>query len=208
MTSRLGGRCRDAHDATSQADWQGALAQVEAAFGGLNILVNNAGISSRSNIEQTELAEFHRVMTINVDSVYLGCQAALPVIDRSGDGAIVNLSSVSALLPRPHSIAYGTTKAAVAYMTKSVALYAVAQGYNVRCNSVHPAIARTPLIEQFYESMGGEDEALATFAADNPLGDILAPEDVAYGVLYLASDEARMVNGAELVIDGGMSVGR
>ncbi|MDA0241657.1 MAG: glucose 1-dehydrogenase [Proteobacteria bacterium] len=196
------------HDVTMPEDWTTALERTQAEFGGLNILVNNAGVSIGGSIESLEFATWKKLHEIDLDSVFHGCKLALPMMRDTGNGSIVNLSSVSSLLARPRSIGYGTVKAGVAYLTKSVALYCAQEQYPVRCNSVHPAIADTPLLKRFFEDAGDEQTARADLAADNSLGKILEPDDVAYAILYLASDEARMVNGAELVIDGGMTAGR
>lgn len=197
-----------AHDVTKQDDWAGALEKTAEKWGALHILVNNAGVSIGGNIESMEFETWKHLQDVDLDSVFWGCKLALPALCDSGSGAIVNISSVSSILGRPQSIGYGMVKAGVAYITKSVALYCAQNDYPVRCNSVHPAIARTPLLQRFFNDANSEEEALAALAADNPMGKILEPDDVAYGVLYLASEEARMVNGAELVIDGGMTAGK
>lgn len=196
------------HDVTQPDEWAAALAFTQTEMGALHILVNNAGVSIGGSIESLDFATWKRLHEIDLDSVFHGCKLALPMMRDSGNGSIVNLSSVSSLLARPQSLGYGTVKAGVAYLTKSVAVYCAQEQYPVRCNSVHPAIADTPLLKRFFEEAGDEQVARKALAADNPLGKILEPDDVAYAILYLASDEARMVNGAELVIDGGMTAGR
>ena len=196
------------HDVTRPDEWQAAIDETFSALGGINILVNNAGVSIGGSIEDLEFETWKKLHEIDLDSVFHGCKLALPALRDSGNGSIVNISSVSIILGRPKAVGYGTVKAGVAYLTNSVALYCAENGYPVRCNSVHPAIADTPLLKRFFDQAESEEKARQALAADNPLGAILQPDDVAYGVLYLASDEARMVNGAELVIDGGMTAGR
>ena len=172
-------------------------------FGGLDILVNNAGISLHGDVESTPYSDFQKLMDINLNSVFLGCQEAMKVLKKSGAGSIINISSVAGKMGNPNTIAYGTTKAGVAYMTKCVALDCAQKGYKVRCNSVHPTYIRTPLIDQFLH----DDDALERLNKMVPLGRINETEDVTFAILFLASDESAMMTGSELFIDGGLSAG-
>ena len=191
------------HDVTSPDDWDAAIALAGEALGGLSVLVNNAGIASLGTIETVDPAVWHQTMAVNVDSVFHGCRAALPVMRECGPGSIVNISSIAGLIASPAFAAYNTSKAAVWMLTKSIALHCAKEGYNIRCNSVHPTFIRTPLIEDL--GRGTPEEREARLARQIPLGTIGEPDDVAYAVLYLASDESRMMTGAELKLDGGMS---
>jgi NAD(P)-dependent dehydrogenase (short-subunit alcohol dehydrogenase family) len=192
------------HDVTEAAAWSAALERSVAEFGGLHILVNNAGIAEGGSIEDTDYETWRRVHAIDLDGVFLGCKLALPHIRASGGGSIVNISSIAAIVAGHNMAAYNSAKAAVRHLTKSVALHCAKQGYGIRCNSVHPAFVRTPILDPLVVRFG-EQEAYAKLGRQIPLGRIGEPEEVAYGVLYLACDESSFMTGAELVLDGGLS---
>lgn len=195
-----------AHDVTDEAQWQAVVDEAARAMGGLSVLVNNAGIGCDFVwAEQDTLENWRRVQAVNVESVMFGCKHALPRLRASGAGSIVNISSVAGLAAAPGMGAYNATKAAVWMYTKTVALEAAKAGWNVRCNSVHPVFIRTPILDPFV-AMAGGDEATAhqKLARGIPLKRIGDPDDVAYCVLYLASDESKFVTGSEFKIDGGM----
>ena len=195
------------HDATSENDWKTVLDLAKSKFGDLNVLVNNAGISIGGDIESTDFAEWKKLQEIDVDSVFWGCKLALPYMRDSGGGSIINISSTVGILGNPLTLGYGTAKAAVCSMTKSIALHCARHKYNIRCNSVHPTFIKTPLLQRFTDAVGNEEEAYQTLADLVPLGEILETEDVTYGIIYLASDESRMMTGSEFVIDGGLTCG-
>ena len=192
-------------DVTSAADWQSIVALAEQRYGRLDALVNNAGISISASggarhipMEDTTVDDWDRVMDINAKGVFLGTQAAIPALRRAGGGAIVNISSIAGMTgawSRSHP--YNASKGAVRLFTKSTAIQYAADG--IRCNSVHPGPIITPMTESTY----ADPEVAAQRLAQVPLGRRAHPIEVAYGVLYLASDEASFVTGAELVIDGG-----
>ena len=195
-----------AHDVTDEAQWIAVVDQAIAAMGGLSILINNAGIGCDFVwSEQDTLENWRRVQAVNVESIMLGCKHAMPHLRASGAASIVNISSVAGLAAAPGMGAYNATKAAVWMYTKTVALEAAKAGWNVRCNSVHPVFIRTPILDPFV-AMAGGDEATAhqKLARGIPLKRIGEPDDVAYCVLYLVSDESKFVTGAEFKIDGGM----
>ncbi|MBI2262425.1 MAG: glucose 1-dehydrogenase [Caulobacterales bacterium] len=195
-----------AHDVTDEAQWVAVIDQAVAAMGGLSILVNNAGIGCDFVwSEQDTLENWRRVQAVNVESIMLGCKHAMPHLRASGAASIVNISSVAGLAAAPGMGAYNATKAAVWMYTKTIALEAAKAGWNVRCNSVHPVFIKTPILDPFV-AMAGGDEATAhqKLARGIPLKRIGEPDDVAYCVLYLASDESKFVTGAEFKIDGGM----
>ena len=195
-----------AHDVTDEAQWIAVVDQAVAAMGGLAILINNAGIGCDFVwSEQDTLENWRRVQAVNVESIMLGCKHAMPHLRASGAASIVNISSVAGLAAAPGMGAYNATKAAVWMYTKTIALEAAKAGWNVRCNSVHPVFIRTPILDPFV-AMAGGDEATAhqKLARGIPLKRIGEPDDVAWCVLYLASDESKFVTGAEFKIDGGM----
>jgi NAD(P)-dependent dehydrogenase (short-subunit alcohol dehydrogenase family) len=189
-------------DVRDEATWQRLLDEAAKAMGGLSVLVNNAGIGSLGSVEQIELKEWRRVMAINVESILLGCKYALPYLRQQQPASIVNISSLAAFKVDPDYTAYNTSKAAVAMLTKSVAVDCARQKIDVRCNSIHPAFIRTGIVAPFFASLG-EEEATRKLTRGIPMRRLGEPDDVAYAVLYLASNESRYITAAELVIDGG-----
>ena len=185
-------------DVTSEAAWNSAVGEAVSRFGKLDILVNNAGVTSRGMIEDISVDDWTRVMDVNIKGGFLGTKASIPLMRANGGGSIVNISSGAAIAPQPNtSGAYSASKGAVRIFTKSMAIqYA---GENIRCNSVHPGPVETDMLNLSRE----DDTELATMKARVPLGRFGSAEDIAYGVLYLASDESSFVTGSELVIDGG-----
>jgi NAD(P)-dependent dehydrogenase (short-subunit alcohol dehydrogenase family) len=191
-------------DVTSESDWIAAIEHARSAMGGLSVLVNNAGIVTMGSVEDLDYETWRRTMTVNADSAFLGCKYALPLLRETQPGSIINISSISGLIASHNMVAYNASKAAVWMLTKSVALHCARQGWDIRCNSVHPTFIRTPLLDGIIGNRNGE-EALAKLARQVPLGRIGEVEDVAAAVLYLASDESRMMTGAEMKLDGGLS---
>lgn len=193
-----------AHDVTSEEDWIAAIDAVRAAFGGLSVLVNNAGIMVMGSVEELDLASWRKSMAVNADSAFLGCKHALPLMRESQPGSIVNMSSVSALIASHNMIAYNTSKAALWMLTKSVALHCAKGGWDIRCNSIHPTFVKTPLLDDI---IGDRDEEtiIAKLARQVPIGRIGEVGDVAAAVVYLASNESAMMTGSELKLDGGMT---
>jgi len=196
-----------AHDVTSEADWQRVIAAAVADLGGLSVLVNNAGIGGQLlYAEQDTLENWRKVQAVNLESVMLGCKHALPHLKAAPAASIINISSIAGLAASPGMGAYNATKAAVWLYTKTVALECAKQGGTVRANSVHPVFIKTPILDPFVAMAGGaEDVAHQKLARGIPLRRIGEPDDVAYCVLYLASDESRFVTGSEFKIDGGMT---
>lgn len=192
------------HDVTDQDQWRDALALVERTYGGLHVLVNNAGIGSMANVENETLDNWRKVHAVNLDSVYLGCKNAIPLIAQSGGGSIVNLSSVSGIIASHNLAAYNSSKAAVRHLSKSIALHCARSANGIRCNSVHPAFTETPILDAMSPG-ASRQEIIDKLAKQVPLRRIGQPEDVAYAVLYLAADESAFVTGTELVVDGGIS---
>lgn len=191
-----------AQEVRDESSWERRLADAALAMGGLSVLVNNAGIGSAGGVERIDLGEWRRVMGVNVESVMLGCKHAMPYLKNAQPASIVNISSLAAFKVDPNYTAYNTSKAAVAMLTKSIAVDCAHQKVDVRCNSIHPAFIRTGIVAPLYEALG-EAEATRKLARVNPMNRMGEPDDVAYAVLYLASDESRFVTAAELVLDGG-----
>jgi len=200
------------HDVRDEGAWDEVIRQIERRFGGLHVVVNNAGILGSlqaSNPENTSLSDWRKIFAVNVEGVFLGCRAAIPAMRKSGEGSIINISSVAGLLATPYAAAYGASKAAVRQLTKSVAQHCAEQRLKIRCNSVHPGDVLTPLwrarAHETARTRGVPvEEVIEEGRAISPLGDFILPEDVAAAVAYLASDDARQVTGTELIVDGGI----
>ena len=186
-------------DVTDENAWQDAVATTVARFGKLDILINNAGIARMNSVEDTTSEEWDLVMDINAKGVFLGTKAAIPEIRKAGGGSIVNISSIAGLTGGRTS-SYAASKGAVRLLTKSTAIQYAADG--IRCNSVHPGVIETPMTTPI---MLNTPEGRELNASRHPLGRFGQPEDIAYGVLFLASDESSFMTGSELVIDGGLT---
>ena len=197
--NETGAQCRYVDlDVTSEDNWRDAVAQAVTAFGKLDILVNNAGITISGTIEEITEAQWDRIMAINSRGVFLGTREVIAEMRRAGGGSIVNISSGAGIAPSPGtSAAYAASKGAVRLFTKATAIQHASDG--IRCNSVHPGPIETPMLR----AARGDDASRAEQLSLIPLGRIGRPEEIAYGVLYLASDESSFVTGSELVIDGG-----
>ena len=198
------------HDVTEEAAWEDVIGQIGARHGRLDILVNNAGIGIGGSVLDMILEAWRRQVAVNLDGVFLGVKHAIPLMRRSGaGGSIINISSVAGLKGAPGLAGYCATKGGVRLFTKAVALECASAKDGIRVNSVHPGIIETPI---WTSAIGGPEGVNAPPDLDAmsemvvPLGVKGAPEDIANGILWLASDESRYVTGAELVIDGGLSV--
>lgn len=191
------------HDVSQEPSWKNAVATVVRKLGRLDILVNNAGVGWFGDVEHTSFDDWHKLLAVNLDGVFLGIKEAIPAMRVSGGGAIINLSSIEGLIGDPSLAAYNASKGAVRLLTKSAALYCARNRMNIRVNSVHPGYIWTPMVERALESSGHPDEMRRTIEALHPVGHLGQPNDIAFGVLYLASDESTFVTGSELVIDGG-----
>ncbi len=192
------------HDVTDAERWKTVVQEAHDAMGGLNILVNNAGIGSLGSVEDEDYQIFQKVMKVDVDSIFLGCKYAIPLMRDHGLGSIINISSIAGIIASGNYVSYNTAKAAVRHMSKSIALHCAKTGGQIRSNSVHPVFINTPILDRTKE-MFGEEEALAKLGRQIPLGKVGEPDDIAYAVLYLASDESKLVTGIELKVDGGIS---
>ena len=192
------------HDVRDEAQWRDALAAANEAMDGLSVLVNNAGIGVQARIETIPLDEWHRVMAINLDSVFLGCKHALRYLRENQPASIVNISSIAGIVADGQYAAYNTSKAGVLMLSKSVALDCASQGLDIRCNSVHPGFIRTAIVQPYFDKYG-EAEATRKLTKAIPMKRLGKPDDVAFCVLYLASDESAFVTGSEFKVDGGIS---
>lgn len=194
-----GGNATYVHlNVTREADWSAAVAKAEQVYGKLNVLVNNAGILIRSSIEATTEDDFDRIMAVNVKGVFMGTKHAIPAMRRAGGGSIINISSTAGLVGSPgETAAYTATKGSVRLLTKATAVQHAKE--QIRCNSIHPGPIETDMIKDMLVS----PELLEKRMQRLPLKRIGKPEDISYGVIYLASDESSFVTGSELVIDGG-----
>jgi NAD(P)-dependent dehydrogenase (short-subunit alcohol dehydrogenase family) len=195
------------HDVTDEAAWTAVLRETESKFGGLNVLVNNAGIGIGGPLLEMNLADWQRQNAVNMDGVFLGTKHGIPLIDRSGGGSIIIISSLAGLRGSAGLAGYSASKGGVRLFAKSAALECAACGFDVRVNSVHPGIIDTPIWTKISgaglipgaNALDPEVLAQATIA-----GRAGQPQEVADGVLYLASGMSSYVNGSELVIDGGL----
>ena len=187
-------------DVTQEEAWSEAVKTAELTYGKLDILVNNAGIAGYSKGDDDTLEDFDRFLAVNTRGTYLGIRAAIPAMRRAGGGSIVNISSISGLIGQKYVHAgYNASKGAVRIMTKSIALqYA---NDSIRVNSVHPGPIRTDMTKEVWSDPAGRQRTEQA----TPLGRYGEALDVAYAVLFLASDEAAFVTGAELVVDGGFT---
>ncbi len=193
-------------DVTSEDQWKESLIKAEKLMGGINVLVNNAGIGGGTTIEDTDYETFQNVMKVDTDSVFLGCKYAIPIMKNYSPGSIVNTSSIAGLIAGHNMASYNTAKAGVWMLSKSVALHCARQAYNIRCNSIHPTFINTPILDNMLNRSNVErDELLMKLARQVPLGKVGEPNDVAYTVLFLASDESKFITGSEIKIDGGIS---
>jgi 3(or 17)beta-hydroxysteroid dehydrogenase len=190
------------HDVTSEKNWENLIEKTLSEFGKLDILVNNAGIQIIKEVEDISLEEWRRLMSVNLDGVFLGTKHAIKAMKGSEGGSIINMSSAVGIVGTvDNTSAYCASKGAVRLFTKAVALECSKAGrnYNIRVNSVHPGVIETPMVA----AMARDKAVKETLENAHPIGFIGKPIDVAYAVLYLASDESRLVTGAEMVIDGG-----
>ena len=191
-------------DVSRQSDWDAAIERTVEQFGKLDVIVNNAGIASGFTIEETTVEHWDQIMDVNAKGVFLGTKAAIAqMLSQDGGGSIINISSVSGMIGQKGvSAAYNASKGAVRIFTKSAAVQYASDG--IRVNSIHPGGTVTPMTQQVWQGSEIDDDGFV-LAPEIPLGRAAKPEEIAYGALYLASDDSSYVTGAELVIDGGVT---
>lgn len=215
LLARLGARAHYLQlNVTQEADWQSAAAQVRAEHGRLDVLVANAGTDCTSRVEEISLADWHRVMAVNVDGLFLGVKHCAPLMEESGKttrggASVIAISSIMGIVGIADASAYNTSKGAVRLFCKAIAIEFAQKRMPIRVNSVHPGFVRTHLLEQgmagwVEKGMGESVKALmAGLGASTPMGRIADPSEIAPAIAFLASDDASYVTGAELVVDGG-----
>jgi NAD(P)-dependent dehydrogenase (short-subunit alcohol dehydrogenase family) len=197
-----GGKALAMHqDVTDEAVWADVIAKTLESYGRLDVLVNNAGIAVLMPMSKMTLDDWNRQINVNLTSVFLGCRAAMPAMAKSGGGSLVNLSSVAGLVGMQSCVAYGAAKGGVRIMSKSIAMEGAAD--NIRCNSVHPGVIWTNMQAAATGSVDMSDARVPPERV--PLGRVGKPEDIANCILYLSSDEANYVTGAEFTVDAGMT---
>jgi NAD(P)-dependent dehydrogenase (short-subunit alcohol dehydrogenase family) len=205
--ARLGERARFiGHNVSSDDDWRAVIAATEEAFGTLDVLVNNAGITLMGSVEDISLEAFDRSFDINVRGVFLGCRHAITAMKARRSGSIINIASVSSFKPMPELVAYNGSKAAVALMTKSIALHCAQTGTGVRCNSINPGVVRTAMLDKVMAQVPNPEELMNGYIAMHPIGRVGEPEDIAAMAVFLAGDESGFVTGSAFTVDGGLGL--
>lgn len=205
-----------AHDTSNEAQWQDIVAAAVSRFGGLHILVNNAGIGHGCRLTETSLDEWRTVMAVNLDGVFLGTKHAIPAMVQSGSGSIINISSVDSMMGAPLRVPYCASKGGVQSFSKAAAMECCEFGEPVRVNSVHPGPVATnifasalPKVDPALVAILGGGEGLAAYYLRNtPQTRFAVPEEIAHTLVYLGSDESAFVTGTSIVIDGGFSAGK
>ncbi len=206
VADSVGGAARyHAVDVTESANVQAALEWAVDQFGGLDVLVNNAGIGLVGNVEETSEEDFDRLIAVNVNGVFYGCKHAVPIMLRQGRGNIINIGSVAALVAIDRRFAYSATKGAVVAMTRQLAMDYVGRG--IRANCICPGTVYTPFVDGYLRKFHAEEieETKAKLHARQPIGRMGRPDEIATMAVYLASDESAFVTGAVLTIDGGLT---
>ena len=190
-------------DVTDEARWPEVIAEVVAQYGRLDVLVNNAGVGQETDLENSDLAHWRFVNSVNMEAVFMGTKNAVKQMKLNGGGSIINISSIEGLVGDPKFGAYNASKGGVRLFTKSAALYCAEKKYNIRVNSVHPGFTQTPLLAGAADQFSPEDAERIN--REIVVGYMAEPIDQAYGILFLAADESRYMTGSELVIDGGFT---
>ncbi len=193
-------------DVTDEERWVGLVDQVKAEHGRLDVLVNNAGVFQAATIEEMTVEGMRAVLDVNVVGLTVGCREAIRIMKENPGGpkgAIVNVSSITGFFGLASGVAYTASKGAVRLLTKSVAVHCARTYRNIRCNSVHPGVIDTPMNQAAFDASEDPAAMREMFAGIQPIGRMTEPEEIASGILYLASDDASSTNGTELLIDGG-----
>lgn len=194
------------HDVTTEQEWEDVYTTVVEKYGRVDVLVNSAGLGIGGAPEDQTVEDWRKLMAVNLDAIFLGTKHAIRTMKEHKpltDGSIINLSSIEGIVGDPNLGAYNASKGGVRLYTKSVALYCGKNRLGIRANSIHPGYIWTPMVQNYLASVGDIEEGRKALDAMHPIGHVGEPDDIAYGVLYLASDESKFVTGSELVIDGG-----
>lgn len=192
-------------DVTSEAQWVAAFEAIGTRHGRVDVLVNCAGITTYGSVEEVSADAFRHELDVDLLGPFLGCKHVVPLMKGTG-GSVINIASIASMRAQSYIVAYNAAKAGVTHMTKSVALHYAKSGYGIRCNSVHPGVIHTPILDKVLEKAEDPDALYAEWLAMHPIGRIGRPEEVAGLCLYLASDESAFATGAEFVLDGGSSL--
>jgi 3(or 17)beta-hydroxysteroid dehydrogenase len=192
-------------DVTDRARWDAVIAQIDAEHGRLDALVNNAAITVFGSIADIDIDDFQRCYRFDVDSIFMGCKAAMPLMARTG-GSIINFSSAAGNKASPDLVAYNSAKAAVPMLTKSIALWCAREKNGVRVNCVQPGTILTPNVESVIAGTPDPEATREAFSIAQPIGRMGEPDDIAHLIVYLASDESKFATGAAFIVDGGLSM--
>lgn len=193
-------------DVCEEPIWRKVIANIVAHYGRLDILVNNAGGNGAGSIEAISVEDYRKAMRLNADSVFIGSKLAIEVMKSNGGGNIINVSSIHGRRAASYGASYTAAKGAVRLLTKSIALHCAQNSYNIRCNSIHPGYVLTTALKDWLNSHTDPDALMAELISKHPIGFIGFPEDIAKGILFLASDDSRFMTGSELVMDGGFEL--
>ena len=213
ILSSLGEKCEFIQlDVRSETDWENAIKSIDSKYGRLDVLINNAGItgtklkSQALGLEETSFESWKEVLSVNLDGIFLGCKAAIKLMSKSKTSSIINVGSRSGINGRHDRIAYASSKAALSTLTKSVAIYATSKNYNVRCNLVLPSTILTPIWTPVLEKgEDGKEKLPDIYTEKIPMKRFGTPEEAAQAIIFLASDGASYITGAEIIVDGGTS---
>lgn len=203
VAAEIGGKAEfHAHDVRNESEWAALVNDVVARHGTLDILVNNAGVVTPGSIETQTEEDYRFIMAVSADGTFFGCKHAVRVMKDTGGGSIINMASLASVQGVPSVAAYSAAKGAVEGLTRSVAVHCANSGYKIRCNSIHPASVFTPMVSDIMEKLRG----VTMTAEDASAAGLGEPDDVANTVLFLASDESKFINGAEIRVDNAISV--
>ena len=193
------------HDVSSENGWVKVIKSIEERFGKLDILVNNAGMSKPGSIETADFNLWKKTMSVNADSVFLGCKYGIELMKKSENASIINIASTLGISTSAIQTCYGASKSAVINLTKSIAIYCGEKRNNIRCNAILPGAIRTPMFESYLNMSEDLEMAEKEFASAHPMGRVGEPLEIANAILFLASDEASFITGAALPVDGGLT---
>ena len=191
-------------DVAKEDEWKNVIETTLELYLKLHILANSAGIGLGGTVEDVTLEDWKNLIDINLNGTFLGTKYGIKGMRKTDEGgSIINFSSIEGLIGDPNLPAYNASKGGVTIFTKSAALHCAKQGYGIRINSIHPAYIWTPMVENFLKAQGDVEEGKKQLESLHPIGHLGEPDDIGYGVVYLASDESKFMTGSELVIDGG-----
>lgn len=195
-------------DVSLEDGWEDVMKCATESFGGLDILINNAGIGITGDFEDMPLTDWDAMISVNLTGTFLGCQKAIKLMKKTGNpGVIINISSVGGLAGGEDVAGYCATKGGVTLLTKSVALYCAGKGYDIRCNSIHPTVVDTAMLNPIADASGSREAMLKHMASLVPVGRVAKPSDISSAILFLCSSDASMVTGHQMVIDGAQMAG-